>query len=236
MRSVARPRDAWGPARARSAPACCFPPGAGVHQRGEQHRRQGLGAPAARPQGLGVLDETVGDGWVVGVEAGLGAQAQALGDVQPAVATLPVEAANGIRRAHDGFVGLALGEVDLRRHQQQLGDFEVIASSRRQRHRPVDQLLGVVEQVGVGEGQRVVGVQPRQLALRPRLPVAVLGRGEGVECFGEVALARLQVREVLERRGTGRELADLRGECDRLMQPIPRVVVLARADSGWRPG
>ena len=125
---MARPRDACGPGDGEECAGLLLAPGAGVQQRGEQHRRQGLGPPAARPEGLGVLDETVGDGWVVGVEAGLGAQAQALGDVQPAVATLPVEAANGVRRAHDGFVGLALGEVDLRRHQQQLGDLEVIAS------------------------------------------------------------------------------------------------------------
>ena len=53
MRSVARPRDACGPASGEERAGLLLAPGAGVQQGGEQHRRQGLGAPAAGRQGLG---------------------------------------------------------------------------------------------------------------------------------------------------------------------------------------
>ena len=74
-----------------------------------------------------------------------------------------MNAATAFDRADVGLVGLALGEVDLGRHEQQLGQLEVVAAGSRQLDGTVDEVLGVVEEVGIGERQRVVGVHPRQI-------------------------------------------------------------------------
>ena len=175
----------------------------------------------------------------VGRQERLGAQAESLGDVQPALATLSREGGDGVDGADVGFVRLALGEVDLGRHQEQLGVLEVVAGRRGQADGTVDEVLGVVEQVGVGKRRGVVGVQARQVGLGARLAHAVLGRDVRVERFGQVALDGLDVREVRQRERCPGQLVEVEAELDRGEEVLPRGVVLAalgldRAEVGER--
>ena len=166
--SAPRPRAAAGPTSASRARASSRRPCSACSRAASSIDASGVGAPAAGGQRPAVHHEPGGDLRRVGGQPGLGPQPQSLGDVQPAVAALAGERGDGVHRADVGLVGLVLGEVDLGRHQQQLGQLEVVATGRRQLDGAVDEVLGVVEQVGVGERQRVVGVEPRQLGRRCR--------------------------------------------------------------------